>query len=99
MLVARDEIDSNFEETDDCRDFGNFDEADDEMINAVKYFWDDECPCDLEDPDELSDPPSGKKFEGTAKRIQDCPCDDDSDSTISSADGILEISGSECSDY
>jgi hypothetical protein len=84
MLYARGEVDKTLDSRDDCRDYDVFEEADDELVEAAVYFCSDVCPCDLKDPSELDTLPPGGKFNGTAKKMPDCPCTDNTvfDTTV-----------------
>ncbi len=76
MLYAHGEVDKTLDSRDDCRDYSVFEDADDELIRAALQFCGTVCPCDLKDPSELDTLPPEGKFNGSAEKIQECPCDD-----------------------
>jgi hypothetical protein len=74
ILVRRDEIADTLSGKDDCRDNDFYEEADDEIIAGSKIFCTPLCPCDLKPTTELDTMPPGGFYQGSAKKVPECPC-------------------------
>jgi hypothetical protein len=77
LFARRDEVNRTLSDRSECRDDDFYREADNEMVASSHIFCTVVCPCTIEDDTNLDTLPPGGFYNGTAKSVTECPCDED----------------------